>query len=587
MAERVDVLVAGTGFGGAIAAHRLAELYVAAGADPRAIVCLERGRRFGHTDFKQSMHVDHLSSVYQLVQGQGMQVVTANAVGGGSNLYLAASLRSPRETFERRDRHPDDGPDRRMWPGPVSRTSLDPYYARAEAALRVRRPTWDQVSKAGGVWAAALDAAGHTCDRVPLAINPDRCVDANWCHTGCIFGAKNSLITNYLGHAVQRGVQVRELRQVESVRQTQARPYRYVVTVSVVDPRTGRSAASEEIECKVLVLATGAMNDAPILMRSRLALPALSPQLGRHLGSNGDHLAAIELDPDRVRDVLGLPGYADLHKGKPITTMTYDFWPGRRDGERFTLQEIFLSPLTNLLYDDGRDPAGEPSWWGRQKKRAISSWSSRIEVLAMVEDTHDGQFLAPSPTGGGAIRPNGGPVAVGTFTYAMTERSRAVRARADEAIRAIASHRGLGRFMAMTETRGTYVAHPLGGCRMATGPDLGVTAHDGSVFGYEGLYCFGSSIIPTSLGVNPSLTIAAVAERCAEHLVARAADLGLPVPAGRLEPDTPREIVGPRVVPATGQPGYARKRAHRSPHRRRRLPRAQRRHPRRRPSRGG
>ena len=111
MTERADVVIVGSGFGGSITAWRLAELYRAAGVDPSAIAVLERGRRYGHTDFRQSTDIDHLSDVYLLIQGQGAQVVTANAVGGGSNLYLAASLRSPSETFERRDRRPDDGPD--------------------------------------------------------------------------------------------------------------------------------------------------------------------------------------------------------------------------------------------------------------------------------------------------------------------------------------------------------------------------------------------------------------------------------------------------------------------------------------------
>ena len=566
MAERVDVLVAGSGFGGAIAAYRLAEAYTAAGADPRAILVLERGKAFGHKDFKQSMHVEHLSAVYQLIQGQGAQMVVANAVGGGSNLYLAASLRSPRETFERRDRHPGDGPERRMWPAAISRVTLNPYYARAEAGLRVRQPTWSQVARSGGVWAAMLSKAGHTCDRVPLAINPQRCVDAKWCHTGCIFGAKNSLITNYLAHARELGVGVRPLRQVESVRQSQARPYRYIATVSVVDPVTAQPAGTEEIECKVLVLATGAMGDAPILMRSRNDLPALSEHVGRHLGCNGDHIAAIEIDPGKARSVLGLPGYADFHKGKPITTMTYDFWAGRRDhrfdGTRFTLQEIFLSTLTNYLYDDGREPTGEPSWWGRQKKRAISNWANRIELLAMVEDTHDGTFFLTPPGGGGAVRPNAGPVAVGTFTYAMSEQSLRVRDAADAAMRRIAGRRGVGKFMKLTQTRGVYASHPLGGCRMADSAELGVTSADGAVFGYEGLYCMGSSIIPTSLGVNPSLTIAAVAERCAERLVARGADFGLPAVPAAFAARTPKEIVGERVVPPP-RPKRRRKRSRR------------------------
>jgi enediyne biosynthesis protein E9 len=553
MAERCDVVIAGSGFGGAIAAYRLAEAYVAAGADPGAIVVLERGLRFGHTDFRQSMDVANLSKVYDLVQGQGMQVVTANAVGGGSNLYLAASLRAPSETFERRDRRPGDGPDRRMWPAALSRRTLNRYYARAERGLRVRRPAWRQVSKSGGLWAATLNEAGHTCDRVPVAIDAERCVNAKWCHTGCIFGAKNSLITNYLAAAEQLGVQVRTLHELQSVRQSSARPYRYVANVNTLDAGSKQPSGAVELECKALVLATGAMGDAPILMRSQLALPSLSSHVGQHLGSNGDHVAAIEFDPQRVHDVLGLGRYHAFHKGMPITTMTYDFWAGRRshafDGTRFTLQEIFLSTLTNLLYDDGRSPEGDPSWWGVQKKDAIAHWASRIELLAMVEDTNDGTFLAPSPTGGGAVQPNGGPIAFGTFEYALSEQSLRVREAADAAMAQVAATKGLGRFMKLTETRGVYCAHPLGGCRMADSAELGVVDDSGQVFGYEGLHCFGSSIIPTSLGVNPSLTIAAVAERCSDRLVARGPSLGLPAPPADFRPGTPAQIVGPRVIP--------------------------------------
>src|ERR671929_2227339 len=141
MAERVDVCIIGSGFGGSISAYRLSELYRAAGADPKNILVLERGARFKHTDFRQSMAIGNLARIYNLIQSSGgagsiiapgpngVQVVTANAVGGGSNLYLAASLRAPREVFERRDRAPGDGPARRMWPAAISRASLNRYYA--------------------------------------------------------------------------------------------------------------------------------------------------------------------------------------------------------------------------------------------------------------------------------------------------------------------------------------------------------------------------------------------------------------------------------------------------------------------------
>jgi enediyne biosynthesis protein E9 len=523
LTERTDVVIVGSGFGGAIAAWRLAELYLAAGEDPARVVVLERGGRHRHVDFKQSMHIDHLSDVYRLIQGQGAQMVVANGVGGGSTLYLAASVRAPSGVFERSE-----------WPPGTTRATLDPYYRRAELALRVTRPSWAQVSKSGGLWAANLAATGHTCDRVPLAISPERCVNAKWCHTGCVFGAKNTVTTNYLASAERAGVRVRPNTEVELVRQSPARPYRYLVSVK----------DGTRLECKALVLACGAMGTAPLLMRSRPYLPSLSPRLGRHLGVNGDHVAAIEYDPRRVEEVLGLPGYADFHKGKPITTMTYDFWAGRPPGRRFTLQEIFLSTLTNFLYDDGRDPAGEPSWWGLQKKQAVANWASRIEILAMVEDENDGEFLA------GDLRPNQGPVSVGLFRYELSERSRAVRAAADDAIRRLAGHRGLGRFMALTETNGAYAAHPLGGCRIGATADDGVVDETGAVHGYEGLICLDSSIVPTPLGVNPSLTIAALAERGAEALVRRGAALDLPAAPEGFSHGVPDELVGERVTPA-------------------------------------
>ena len=570
MAERVDVCIVGSGFGGSITAWRLAESYVAAGADPKNILVLERGRRFKHTEFKQSMAVDHLASVYNLIQstqGSGGQFVVANAVGGGSNLYLAASLRSPREIFERRDHHPDDGPDRRIWPKEISRASLNPYYARAERALRVRQPSWNEVSKSGGLWAASLHAAGHTCDRVPLAIDFGRCVDAKWCHTGCVFGAKNTVNTNYLAAAEAAGVQVRPDRQVDSVRRSTTDGYRYIVTADVMDnegdhpTRQPVYGTQEEIECKVLVLAAGAMGTPPILMRSKQNgdLSSVSDRIGKHLGVNGDHIAGVEYDPNKVRELLKLPGYGAFYKGKPITTMSYDWYAGRpghaNDGKRFSLQEIFLSTLTNFLYDDGRDPSGEPSFWGVQKKRSIAAWSDHIEILAMVEDTHDGEFYFPPPGAGGNLSPNAGPVKVGLVSYTMSEQSLAVREAANQAIKSVVERRGLGRMLALTETRGAYCAHPLGGARMAESKDLGVVDHLCEAFDNEGLFCIDSSAIPSSLGVNPSLTISAVSERAAEGLVRRSRDLGLPVPPpGYKGGKTPPVHVGERVVPKLRKP---------------------------------
>jgi choline dehydrogenase-like flavoprotein len=84
---------------------------------------------------------------------------------------------------------------------------------------------------------------------------------------------------------------------------------------------------------------------------------------------------------------------------------------------------------------------------------------------------------------------------------------------------------------------------------MAESPDLGVVDHRCEVFGHEGLFCMDSSVIPTSLGVNPSLTISAVCERSASILVGRGADYGLPRPPKGFRTGTPEEHIGARFRP--------------------------------------
>jgi hypothetical protein len=291
------------------------------------------------------------------------------------------------------------------------------------------------------------------------------------------------------------------------------------------------------------------------LMRSRQAgaLPGISSRLGRHLGINGDHVAAVEFQPRRVRSVLGLPDGAEFYKGKPITTMSWDWYAGRRahrfDGRRFTLQEILLSQLTGILYDDGRQPGGDPTWFGPQKKRSMSTWSNHIELLAMVEDTHDGRFIGVPPNGGGHVRPNAGPVGIGLFEYGLSEQSIRIRERADAVMKRIVERKGLGRFLKLTETDGVYASHPLGGCRMADSIDFGVTDHRCEVFGAEGLFCMDSSAIPTSLAVNPSLTIAAVCERAAAALVRRGSGYGLPRRPKGFRHRPPGVHLGERYLP--------------------------------------
>ena len=126
------------------------------------------------------------------------------------------------------------------------------------------------------------------------------------------------------------------------------------------------------------------------------------------------------------------------------------------------------------------------------------------------------------------MRPNAGPVWVAPFTYRLSDQTVRVRERGERGDEgSVAERAGLGRFMKFT-TATANASHPLGGCRMADSKDLGVVDHRNEVFGNEGLFCIDSSAIPTSLGVNPSLTISAVSERAVRAAGQARRRLGLP-----------------------------------------------------------
>ena len=448
-----------------------------------------------------------------------------------------------------------------MWPrGDQPQDARPVTTRRAERGLRVRQPSWNEVSKSGGVWAAMLREAGHTCDRVPVAIDFERCVDAKWCYTGCVFGAKNSLITNYLPSAERRGVEVRPLVQVNEVAPSSRPP------VPLAGPRARRSTrrrrrapSRSRSSARSRSSPPGALGTPPILMRSRDngALPSISPHLGRHLGVNGDHVAAIEVDSRKAERVLGLPGgYDEFFKGKPITTMSYDHWVGKRgnahDGTRFTLQEILLSAssptssTTTAAATAPSRPGGVARRSARSRPGRATSRSSRWSRRRWT-----GTFYAVPPGGNGHVQPNGGPVGIGLFNYdALRAVGRGSASAPNAGDQGIAERRGVGRFLKLAETPGVYAVAPArrradGRRRSASGSSTTAARCSAT----RASTAWTPRSIPTSFGVNPSLSISAVCERAAAKLVARADDFGLPAPPAGLKHRPPGVHVGPRVHP--------------------------------------
>lgn len=518
--ERTDVLVVGTGFGGAIPAYNLA----AGGAK---VIMLERGPELGADDFTQSLEIGGYTRIVDLVQGNGIQVVAGNCVGGSSVVYFAASLRTPAFVFDRRG-----SSGRRLWPSVLTRASLDPWYDRVEETLPVAQQSWSDVPYAGGVWAAACANAGHTCNPVPVAVDLDRCTNCNWMLNGCRFDAKRSMLLNYLPAARAYGAQVRPLHEVQCIGRALTPGYRYRVDYTVLDDQDYRlPVGAGSIEAKIVVLAAGTMGTPVILRRSRLGLGAVPAAVGRHFSPNGDRVSMAVLDEGRVRDVLGLerePGtaYEAFPIGKPIGSMSYDYLdPDLPEFERFGLQQIYFPAITNLLPSDGT--SASPDWYGVDKKELSGRWRSWLTLLALTEDDNEGSWGALPPTGN-FIR-----IASSAVLSSLTYRPNAFTQRgfdaSDAALRAIIEKDGVGRHLDWTGGQPVLSAHPLASCRLGDDPTTSALHADHQLRGHPGLYVTDGSAVPTSLTVNPSLTIAALAERASPGIARHARSLGLEV----------------------------------------------------------
>ena len=148
---RTDVLVIGSGFGAAAPALRLAEAGL-------AVTMIEKGPHIDHTrDFRQTQDPQYLLKYLHGLSGDHLSLTYAEALGGGSGFYEMVSLRAPSLAFRQRD---DSG--RALWPAGLDRTSLDPYYDRAEGMLRVEQIVPHEVPKSRLVFSLMMKNLGYS-----------------------------------------------------------------------------------------------------------------------------------------------------------------------------------------------------------------------------------------------------------------------------------------------------------------------------------------------------------------------------------------------------------------------------------------
>ncbi|MGH2855548.1 MAG: GMC oxidoreductase, partial [Solirubrobacteraceae bacterium] len=276
-----------------------------------------------------------------------------------------------------------------------------------------------------------------------------------------------------------------------------------------------------EVQAPVVVLSAGSLGSTRLLLRNRRRLPLLSAALGGRFSTNGDALGAA-FEPS-LPGVLG----ARIDYG-PVMTTRIDY-----PGERFMLADGGLPPGFTGLLEVLRDEAVLVGW-----RRHLLLWLKRLAVQLGLSDRMVTPRTVKLDLGGEPIEDSlvylmlGADAADGQMRLTRFLRRFDIRwSGAGSAALFEAMERATAKLGAAAEAEPFFAlghgplgkditVHPLGGCPMADDPAAGVVDGYGRVHSYPGLHVADGSIVPTALGVNPSETIAALAERAAERLIA-------------------------------------------------------------------
>lgn len=528
--ETVDVAVIGSGFGGSIAAYHLA----AGGA---RVVVLERGPWLRSDEYEHSFKFGSSSTrIFEFTAGDGMSVLGGNCVGGGSVVYFAAMPRAPKYIFDRQG-----SIGHRLWPRNVTRDALDPWYDRVSESIQIEPPRWQDVSYSGGLWAAMCDHAGTTANALPTAVDSGRCVDCNWMMAGCRFDAKKSLLFNYIPGALAHGAEIRPLQEVQRIRREGED---YVVEYRPVDDVDYRELGSTtELRAKVVVVAAGAGATPTILQRSEPDLGTMPRAVGRYFSGNGERLNVITVDDERVRDKLGLQRSADENYGAfqvgrgPVVANWARLDAALPEFQRYSLEQLYFPPGLGTILAQA-DATHGPGWYGVEKKELLRRWRDWLIVFQMIEDDNEGVFGPPPPTGN-SVRLSQQLLGRGTLRYTPQQSTLDAWASADAEVERIVKASGVGTVKPWTnDLVGAYTVHPLASCRIGDDPRTSALDEHHELRGHEGIFVTDGSAVPTALTVNPSFTIAALAERSIPAIVRRLQARGVNVTYGAPPPTT-------------------------------------------------
>ena len=507
-----DVAIVGSGYGASVIAARLASKL-----KPGKRLCLlERGREWTPGTFSEANQLafedpSHPISMPQTsLSNDNLIVLQSCGLGGASLVDFGVASRPDARVF-----------DQDCWPEALrDRAMIDSYFDLAELELGMERWGGTEADEAVRLAAASkrLAARGGHLESPLLSIAQGRvdsrfpvvnkqgllqrqCNACGECWKGCNVGAKSTLAMNYLTMAKRAGGEIFSQTEVHSIEKV-VDYYRLHINHITLDPSGRVSVFPRCITCRVLILGAGTIGTTEILLRSQSQHFILSSQLGRKWNTNGDTIGLVGIPntPEKmdasfarnrgqgagpvVQKSLNYPSHSDFTKGVTVlagnSSSMLSHW---MQLDQRTKRSVEHSQRHDLMIGMGHGQAEGSIHLDRQGS-AVVRWEPNQDYQARMHS----ELARVAEASGGRLHHN--------------------------------------------PMQKQPVLHALGGCCMADSPMLGVVNHKGQVFDtifgvdqdkmsrehkiHEGLYICDSSVIPTSLGCSPQLTIASLAERTAQ-----------------------------------------------------------------------
>lgn len=521
----VDWLVIGSGFGGSVSALRLAE-------KGYRVAVLECGRRFRDRDFASSTWSLRryfwaprvgMRGIMRVSTFKDISVVSGCGVGGGSLGYANTLYVPPSQFFQ--DEQWNELAD---W-----ERELAPHYEEAQRMLGVvTTPTDDPADQLLKELGEEL-GVGDTYRKTPVGVyfgegpgvtvpdpffggeGPERtgCIACGRCMVGCPHGAKNTLVKNYLHLAERRGVTVTPDRLVVDVRPLGADDGSDGYAITSVASGMRRNRDRRTVTARGVVVAAGALGTNRLLQRCRLggSLPRISHRLGELVRTNSEAILAVTVPPEYPEDLTKRVAISSSIYPDPYThieTVTY----GEAGDSMSTLYTLLVGDGTRvtrplkLLAQIVRHPVKfAQALWPK-------GWSRRTIIVLVMQTLDNAIALRPKLTRSGDVRlqteqdpdrpnPTFIPVANEAAEWLAERTGGIAQSSVMEALLNIPS-----------------TAHILGGAVIGADPERGVVDADQRVFGYENLLVCDGAAVPANVGVNPSLTITALAERAMSRI---------------------------------------------------------------------